>query len=29
MCKVEVIYGSDPIAQAALNRRVHNRLGRG
>ena len=26
MFKVEVTYGSDPIAQAALNRRVHDRL---
>jgi hypothetical protein len=29
MFKVEVTYGSDPIAQAALNRRVHDRLGGG
>jgi hypothetical protein len=26
MFKVEVTYGSDPIAQAALNRHVHDRL---
>jgi hypothetical protein len=29
MFKVEVTYGSDPIAQAALTRRVHDPVDRG